>query len=829
VASVDIFWNLSEGLDIHVLAGETSPSLLDLLIIQDDSTPPKAVFANASPADVASIRFRPNFVSTASPPRNGGVRVDTTNGKVTVGAAPTLPSFVLEATVKTTDVRTLGPIPIRVLVHKTIEEIWLTPPTLTIRQGAPGQRLTVLARFDDDTIGDITRRPGITWESSDATKIAVAANGGLTATAHPAAVTITARHAGRVATARVEAKAPWSTPAAVTLVPGSAGLAKAAKVPNVLFLAEGFTAAQQPKFEALVRGIVQRMQSTGSLRPYDLAKGAANFWSAFVPSRERGTSPLYDLNPVARGATLFGVETRAPVKPPPAPAPPPVGPPAPGDPYTLANLIYQVGLPTPADAAVAADAARAKWTARYGADIGPRVTDDVYAEWQALHDHRLANEVDTAFGIANGKRPLMHERKPARIAGFNSLRTTRTDLDAFLQNLRVGTVGGPSIGAIWATKDPAAPVPHPGGAGLPAGLKTGQDSSLVFMLCGGTPYSGVQKDGLIVSSLRHEVAAHLVAVFGTRQVDFDPFDLPTAASLEVVSRVAHETAHAFGVDDEYGEFAALRIPATEEASLKPLANVQPGSELERSAADPRLDPAKLGKIKWLWPRIEHAGVLAAQPTANGANFDIKLVRGHGVGFAKDNLVRLRLRPLLDHPEASKRLKVIAVKGDVVTVKPLTGTITVAAWPAGSILIRPVRGDATAADPDGPDLALVAPIIAAHLAASGLPLDLEPGPPAAACAVDDNEIQQPLNLPAGLPAGRPRWKAQIVGLYDGGARYYCGVYHPSGACLMRTQEPLESRPTTFLLCPVCRYQLVDRLDPRQHGVIDHDYKKRYPQP
>jgi hypothetical protein len=35
--------------------------------------------------------------------------------------------------------------------------------------------------------------------------------------------------------------------------------------------------------------------------------------------------------------------------------------------------------------------------------------------------------------------------------------------------------------------------------------------------------------------------------------------------------------------------------------------------------------------------------------------------------------------------------------------------------------------------------------------------------------------------------------------------------------------------TYLFCPVCRYFLVDRLDPTKHRVIDHDYAKRYPQP
>src|SRR5262249_10275693 len=82
VASSEIFWNGGAGYDIHVLAGETSPSLLDLLVIKEDTTPPRLSFASHPPADIASISFTPNFLSLAVPPRSGGVTVDTATGKV---------------------------------------------------------------------------------------------------------------------------------------------------------------------------------------------------------------------------------------------------------------------------------------------------------------------------------------------------------------------------------------------------------------------------------------------------------------------------------------------------------------------------------------------------------------------------------------------------------------------------------------------------------------------------------------------------------------------------------------------------------------------------
>ena len=155
--------------------------------------------------------------------------------------------------------------------------------------------------------------------------------------------------------------------------------------------------------------------------------------------------------------------------------------------------------------------------------------------------------------------------------------------------------------------------------------------------------------------------------------------------------------------------------------------------------------------------------------------------------------------------------------DTVAVTPL-GPFTPADWPVGSVLIRPRRGAATAADPLGPDLPLVAPFIRDHLAASGIPLNrVPPSPARAACARDGNTPQPALNLPAGLPPGRPALTAEIVGLYDGGARYFCGVYRPTGICLMRRSDRV------YRFCPVCRYVMVDAREPTMHRVIDADYE------
>jgi len=78
-------------------------------------------------------------------------------------------------------------------------------------------------------------------------------------------------------------------------------------------------------------------------------------------------------------------------------------------------------------------------------------------------------------------------------------------------------------------------------------------------------------------------------------------------------------------------------------------------------------------------------------------------------------------------------------------------------------------------------------------------------------------------PAGLTWSR-RNVPLIVGLYAGGDQFACGIFHPVGWCMMRND--LEDTDRAQRFCPVCRYVLVDLIDPTQHGAIDADYAEIY---
>jgi hypothetical protein len=64
---------------------------------------------------------------------------------------------------------------------------------------------------------------------------------------------------------------------------------------------------------------------------------------------------------------------------------------------------------------------------------------------------------------------------------------------------------------------------------------------------------------------------------------------------------------------------------------------------------------------------------------------------------------------------------------------------------------------------------------------------------------------------------------VVGLYAGGARSPCGIFHPTGSCMMRQKPDSHSA-----FCAVCRYIMVDLVAPEFHPEIDADYDTNYPQ-
>jgi hypothetical protein len=427
------------------------------------------------------------------------------------------------------------------------------------------------------------------------------------------------------------------------------------------------------------------------------------------------------------------------------------------------------------------------------------------------------NDRDSFFYITLGERPRLDQVNAFRSPDFYPIRITPKpgdmpdDLNVFLSNLQLQ---GTTIGARWA--------------------RNGKDFGRICVLARTNHLGGAnsKRGGYITATLKTDGLHILTPAPGGLGFDIQPEPVPTQANVNLTSTVAHEIGHSFGLDDEYGEKGArdpavLAFPADLEPRLAIRGNVVADSDL-RDGISGLLSP---GLIKWNWPRLAKVGILAEKPVRDTVpgTFKVKLQPGHASFFRTGDIVRLRGRHLLPlslgepapMPLTSYTLKIESIElGEVVNLTGFAGTPEPPDYPAGSLLVCP------ALDSNGQPLSLIAPIIATHLLNTQAPLNRPRASPFPACDFDMDDRQPARNLPDGLPRCRPRKKNMIVGIWDGGATFHCGIYHPTGFCAMRAEIDNDK---IIGFCTVCRYVMVDFIDPTKHGKLESDYKKLYPQP
>jgi hypothetical protein len=68
------------------------------------------------------------------------------------------------------------------------------------------------------------------------------------------------------------------------------------------------------------------------------------------------------------------------------------------------------------------------------------------------------------------------------------------------------------------------------------------------------------------------------------------------------------------------------------------------------------------------------------------------------------------------------------------------------------------------------------------------------------------------------------------VYENGGRYKCGIYRPTGICIMARKSfggLADECPQAYQFCLVCRYAMVDAADPTRHAQVEAQFLKRYP--
>ncbi len=797
VTVTNVWWDRAQ--DIHLVPGLTSPRLDHLLWIETDGH--NTFRADQHPAGV-NVAFAPNA------PLPAWVTANAANTEYTISGAVPAGSRLLDFLVSVFIGDAAGPYGaktyLRIHLHAGLTKAWLTPGRLTVRQGATGQRLTVLAQFQDGVYGDIT-----TWAPESVPSPGTLDFVHLSGTAKPAfgwapdnaalvnidPVTGVLQAVGSTGSATVRlvpaAGAPIPPPAKATIACATAwgklaiqptcisgpGTAGANDVPNVLILPDGFTTAQRGDFERLADGLVAMLGSGTRTLPFNILKRRINYFRAFVASPEGGISPL--------------------------------------EPHDVS------GIGTPAPQAKEADTSVQPTAVTKATTTGVPGTI-------ATTTRFLLNERDTAFSAVVGERPAAMRHSAYWGGIFNPRRFSEDDFDAFLTGLGTGANAG--FGARWA--------------------RGGDDRDRMVVICNTVRYCGQNNGRTVVAgaggkyiciALGYGQAFTVAAA--TDGWNLVPDAIPAAVTIETRTRVAHELGHSFALGDEYGGGGTIPATAPAQAECDAYGNVQRQAPLMVAAgAGLTLDPSARDAsgrplLKWRWPRITKAGILAASPATAGSNATFTLRTGHAHAFAVGDVVRVRQRPLVPSAEASHRMMVTGIAGDVVSVAnidtPAANATPLGFYAPGSILIAPLRG------PDvggaaGPDLELLHAGVLAHMKAQHNPLNAAAGSPAdRPCPGQEAQYSTPARSydPAKDPAPKPPAEsAWLVGLWENGNGYDCGVYHPTGACIMGKDHKYTDAAgdiRAYQFCPVCRYILVDAIDPTMHGRIDALYNDRYP--
>jgi hypothetical protein len=730
---------------------------------------------------------------------------------------------------------------VRVRVHESLSDFWIGNNQVTLHQGMNNYVLSVYASFADGTRGDITGHPYVGFSPKNRAVANVDRFGRLTGVSQgTAGIDVTVGNTTKTIDVRVVAPVTNNRPI-VRRIHGS-GLFSERR--NILFLGEGFSNVTD--FNRVATEIKDRLLFTSSHSPFNALRDSFNIWVACEPQD----------HPSSEAGITFASEVRVPTTS--TPANVPVGNPVPParenevDPrplggFSLYDLVSLVGLPTswlpspPTTLRLARNVFGALrhfdgTTQTFNAAAAEALDRATFDAWLELRDHGPLQARNSKLGICHGTR--LGERRAVRdIIPYKNLwylpdephRTLRVDhrrrdpgfnffafTNEYLRSLKMADVAASdpnfNIGATWAA----------GGADMGLACMIVNDGYL-----GGTRVESSGPAGKL---------AFFASTIGVdTQLAVPPPTPPTSTVLnhttpnpatvpfEVVTAVlAHELAHALNLHDEYegsdnpvGHASVVTASPFELQELRASSNVTPFQDVESLTMPGRIDPRR---AKWNLDRIAAASALAAPAIAVGTNtINVQLRAGQGKRWW---LVKaLNLQVFLRHPDLTRDptnantapfgpLTIDAssnLAGDTLVLRSTLPITT--AFPPGSTLYLPRR------DKSDNILKVIHPSVLAHLTAHG-PFDRQPP------GTNTPNIK-PENPPTIIPNFTlPPLAHEVVGLYEGGGTWTRGVYRPCGGCRMRNFDPAARLQLGF--CFVCKYMLVNLIDPSVHHIIDSEY-------
>ena len=884
-------WDTAPARDIHVLRGQRTGSLRGRLWVTDESDGRWRSLADYEALhDDVKVSFDPVFKRapdvTGKRLHGFEIFVDRQSGDVEAKPNPPSPapsSFMLEAVVD--DNGTGSPLVanafLRVQVHGGVDNLWLTPDKLTIRRlEAAGEaentrcRFTVRAQFDDGTVGDVTESGELSFTPNEwfaGNVIRVPASAGNTVLDVEVTVKTSAKLGNKSAKAKIDILPSWTKepdPPKAELVDGAPGVwdgtLKPERVPNVLFVSSGFVKEDKPAFVDITNRIVHEMKRSDMLQPFGYLGTSINYWRLLVPSRQRGISLRSEVQPVLRQGLLFASVLPLPVPPPPA-----------ANDWQTEHVLYMAGLPVPADLALVKDvtdpanpqplpdaetlrhhnaltldftALRQKWIKTMRLDNPDAMVNGIVQDWLqvwlGLCDRTFVDEVDNFPAMCIGEPPgaalrfpdmlRLHELRP----GFDRDNEAWTGL---FKRIEAETVNGvksslddtgnlaPELGNLWAEVRPGFAFDNRVHVAILCNSPYGRANASIYMrlsLQARAPTG--EKFGMFGLPVVRDPARNAL------KLDLPPLTLDVLRP-DTWRTFAHELGHTFGLGDEYAEgsetYAGTEADLVDAANLTTLDTVIDPS-------DPDKHKVRYDQIKWNWHRIRTAAFLARPLGLRLGGLYLAFVRKRSVNpFAKGDPVRLRQRDTRkvignDPVVSNVEFVVDSVSPDdldpphdpalmTLVLKNESIGINAEAFGAGSVVYVPIPAPEPHDPVLHPYLTLVGPggerlMDKAGSTMQGAVCDTDFLSPNTGTGPQVPAEEDPLRKIASVD--RPG----VVGVYYGGRLYACGILHPTGHCMMRNSGDDSER-----FCPVCRYALVDRIDPDQHAWINLDYEKQYP--
>ena len=295
----------------------------------------------------------------------------------------------------------------------------------------------------------------------------------------------------------------------------------------------------------------------------------------------------------------------------------------------------------------------------------------------------------------------------------------------------------------------------------------------------------------------------------------------------VASSIIHEIGHTLGLGDEYeyqnraqvGESEGARHSLEAFDNLELLVDVAPGGTVD------------LSRLKWNVCQAEKASrVLDIHPDFGFITVDIE---GDATKLWKDNeLVRLRTSfstPRPRDPAGNADATIPRIREFPYQVLSTSGhevrLMSMGATPGAEDEIHVLYKPKLTAD--GRDIRLLDPIVEDYVKAHGV----FPKPPGGCVGTNRADPGGEAVPPPPIPNLKvPTYPADLIGLYEGGWDWACGVVRPAGRCKMRRGATYDEQSDgtykieVWEFCFVCKFIIVDRVDPSLLPKVQIHYPK-----